>query len=42
MDGSIGGGRWTLPLEKRKDKQIKLGELEMSREELRFDGGILF
>lgn len=42
MDESIGGGRWTLPLDRRKDKRIKLGELEISRGELRYDGSVVF
>lgn len=42
MDGTIGGGRWTRPLQRGKGKQVKLGELEIGRGELRFDGGILF
>lgn len=35
MDGSIGGGRWTRPLERGKSKQIKVGGLEISRGELK-------
>lgn len=40
MDGSIGAGRWTWPLEKRKNKQIKVRSGEIPPEES-FDWDIL-